>query len=105
MTIELCTLLRYNGYMKARIFLPKEILFSPTTNCNLLCGHCDIEQRSTRLGKSTALRFLAACADAGIKRVGFTGGEPFLALDLVCAISKEAVRRGMLFSRAMTNGG
>lgn len=90
--------------MKARIFWPKEVLFSPTTNCNLLCGHCDIERRSTRLGKPTALGFLAACAGAGIKRVGFTGGEPFLALDLVCAISKEAARRGMFFSRVMTNG-
>ena len=95
----------YNDLMKARGFRPKEILFSPTTNCNLRCAHCDIEQRPELLNKKTALKFLAACSRDGIKRVGFTGGEPFLALDLMCAISKEAVRQGMLFGRIMTNGG
>jgi len=37
--------------------------------------------------------------------LSLTGGEPFLALDLMCAISKEAARLGMLFGRIMTNGG
>ena len=90
--------------MKARKFRPDEILFSPTAQCNLRCAHCDIKQYRTNLSKKTALRFLAACADARIKRVGFTGGEPFLALDFLCAVTKETIRRKMLFSRIMTNG-
>ena len=91
--------------MKLRGFRPKEILFSPTTNCNLHCAHCDIERSPAILNKKAAIKFLAACGRAGINRVGFTGGEPFLALDFMCAISKEAARRGMLFGRIMTNGG
>lgn len=90
--------------MNTHGFLPKEILFSLTTKCNLRCAHCDIKQRPGLLNKKAALKFLAASFRNGIKRVGFTGGEPFLALDLMCAISKEAVRQGMLFSRIMTNG-
>jgi len=90
--------------MKTRKFRPDEILFSPTTQCNLRCVHCDIKQYHTRLPKKTALRFVGACADAGFKRVGFTGGEPFLALDFLCAVTKGAIRHKMLFSRIMTNG-
>jgi len=90
--------------MKTRKFRPDEILFSPTTQCNLRCAHCDIEKYRRNLPKKTALKFLSACADAGFKRVGFTGGEPFLALDFLRAITKETIRRKMLFSRIMTNG-
>lgn len=90
--------------MKTRKFRADEILFSPTTQCNLRCAHCDIKKYRARLPKKTAIKFTAACADAGIKRLGFTGGEPFLALDFLCAVTKEAIRRKMLFSRIMTNG-
>jgi MoaA/NifB/PqqE/SkfB family radical SAM enzyme len=90
--------------MKSQGFRPKEVLFSPTTNCNLRCAHCDIERRPGVLGKKAAVKFLISCGRAGINRVGFTGGEPFLALDFMCAVSKEALRRGMLFGRIMTNG-
>ncbi|MCX5667102.1 MAG: SPASM domain-containing protein [Candidatus Omnitrophica bacterium] len=84
---------------------PKEVLFCLTTACNLRCAHCDIEQRPEVLNKKAALKFLAASSRSGIRRVGFTGGEPFLALELMCAISKEAARHGTLFGRIMTNGG
>lgn len=90
--------------MKIPAFRPKEILFCPTTKCNLSCAHCDIKKNGKILSKKTAIRFLNECADAGIKRLGFTGGEPFLALDALCAVTKEAVRRNMTFSRIMTNG-
>lgn len=90
--------------MKMRKFRADEILLSPTTKCNLRCAHCDIKKYPMNLPKKITLRFVAACAKAGIKRLGFTGGEPFLALDLLRATTKEAVRRKMLFSRIMTNG-
>jgi hypothetical protein len=90
--------------MSVRGFFPKEILFSPTTKCNLRCAHCDVEQRPGLLNKRAAIKFLAACVRVGIERVGFTGGEPFLALGFMCAVSKEAARLKMLFGRIMTNG-
>jgi hypothetical protein len=95
----------YNDPMKSRRFSPKEVLLSLTAKCNLRCAHCDIVQRPGVLNKKAAIKFLAACRRCSIKRVSFTGGEPFLALGLMCAISKEAVKQGMLFGRIMTNGG
>ena len=68
------------------------------------CAHCDIKKSHAVLNKEAVLKFVDACACSGIKRVGFTGGEPFLVPDLICAISKKALRRGMLFSRIITNG-
>lgn len=90
--------------MKRQKFKPDEILFSPTTKCNLRCAHCDIKKYHEDLPKKTAVKFIAACADTGIKRVGFTGGEPFLRPDFLCAVTKEVIRCKMLFSRIMTNG-
>ena len=90
--------------MKTRIFRPDEVFFSPTTQCNLRCTHCDIKKHPAVLSIKTSVRFLDACASAGVKRVGFTGGEPFLALHFLWAITKEAVGRQMSFSRIMTNG-
>jgi len=90
--------------MKTRKFKAHEILFSPTSKCNLRCAHCEIKKYPMNLSKKAAIKFLNECADTGIKRLGFTGGEPFLALDFLCAITKEAIRCKMLFSRIMTNG-
>lgn len=87
-----------------RKFRADEIIFSPTAKCNLRCQHCGIKKYPADLPKKSAIKFLNECADAGIKRLGFTGGEPFLALNFLCAITKEAIRRKMLFSRIMTNG-
>jgi hypothetical protein len=89
--------------MKTPSFIPKEILFCPTTECNLRCSHCDTKQGSRKLPQKTALKFISRAAAAGIKRVGFTGGEPFLASDFLCAITQEVVCKGMFFSRIMTN--
>lgn len=89
--------------MKENKFKPQEIMFSPTTQCNLRCVHCSTEQTGKPLPKKTALRFLDACDKFGIKRVGFTGGEPFYALDFLCLISKEGVRREMFFDHIITN--
>ena len=84
-------------------FSPEEVLFSPTTNCNLNCPHCDIPKSEKILPQNHAIRFLNECREIGIKRVGFTGGEPFLALDFLCGISEAAVRNRMTFGRIMTN--
>lgn len=90
--------------MNRRGFSPKEVLFSLTAQCNLRCAHCDIEQRPGILDKRAALKFLNASSRYGVERVGFTGGEPFLALESMCAISRQVVKLGMFFGRIMTNG-
>ena len=90
--------------MNKHSFHPEEVLFSPTLQCNLNCTHCDIEKHSGLLSKKTACAFLKKCAAAGIGRVGFTGGEPFLAADFLVAVTKETLRQKMFFSRITTNG-
>lgn len=44
------------------------------------------------------------CRRAGVKRVSFTGGEPFLNPEFLYKISALTVREGLLFGRIMTNG-
>jgi len=89
--------------MSRKGFYPEEVLFSPTTDCNLSCGHCGISGGGRVLSAEHADRFLLGCRKVGVKRVGFTGGEPFLALDFLCALTKRAVKEGFLFDRIMTN--
>ena len=90
--------------MRRRTFNPDTILFSPTASCNLTCVHCDVRQTPGVLSTPAAKKFLKTAGKAGIKRVGFTGGEPFLAIDFLCALSKETLQHNMRFSRISTNG-
>lgn len=87
-------------------FRPEEVLFSPTTNCNLACSHCTtgIPKSKAVLSEKLAIKFLEQCASIGVERVGFTGGEPFLAPGFLLSVVKAAVEQGLLFDRIMTNG-
>ena len=85
-------------------FRPDEILLSPATNCNLICPHCDIKRSDTVLSVKAAKRFLVDCKKNGVNRVGFTGGEPFLAGNFLISIIKFSVNEGFLFTRIVTNG-
>lgn len=85
-------------------FHPDEVLFSVTGMCNMRCGHCDVKKSGARLDTKAALRFIDRCAVSGIKRIGFTGGEPFLATGLLAELIKRSVRRKLFFDRIMTNG-
>lgn len=86
------------------MFKPEEVIFAPTGRCNLACAHCRVERGSGELSAAEAIVFLDACHQSGIERVGFSGGEPFLAPDFLVALTGAAVDRGMLFDRLMTNG-
>ncbi|MFH1189500.1 MAG: glutaminyl-peptide cyclotransferase [Candidatus Omnitrophota bacterium] len=88
----------------ARGFRPEEVLFSPSSRCNLSCGHCEARQARGTLSIKDACRFLSECRKIGVERVGFTGGEPFLLPGFLCAVSRAARREGFLFDRIMTNG-
>ena len=86
------------------MFRPTDVIFAPTSMCNLKCDHCDTARSSSALPVKAARRFLSECSGLGIKRIGFSGGEPFLSQDFLRVITREAVRLGLLFGRIMTNG-
>ena len=91
--------------MKQRGFNPDEIIFSATSACNLHCEHCFVDREARRLDIGVAVAFLRDCAAGGkIERVGFTGGEPFLYMDFLVALTKETVALELLFDQIMTNG-
>ena len=86
-------------------FYPEEIIFCPTSLCNLKCAHCFVEQKNSRLNSDDALAFLDDClGHLSDFKIGFSGGEPFLALDFVNSICKKAYDAGLMFDRLMTNG-
>lgn len=88
-------------------FTPREVIFAPTAQCNLMCAHCRVD-RSRGNGKilspAAAVSFLEACAHGGVDRVGFSGGEPFLEIEFLEKIIRKTVDLGLYFDRLMTNG-
>ncbi len=84
-------------------FSPKEVLFASTTDCNLKCAHCSVERGEDRLAISAAVKFLRSCRKAGVERVGFTGGEPFLDTKFLFALTECAVASDLLFGMITTN--
>jgi len=84
-------------------YRPKEILFSITGRCNLSCPHCDAVGPGRDLSVKSAERFIDQSFALGIRRIGFTGGEPFLSQDSMFSIIRQAVKKGMLFGNIMTN--
>lgn len=86
------------------MFQPDQIIFAPTSRCNLACSHCRVSRGADELSITEATTFLERCAQGGIERIGFSGGEPFLAPDFLYALSRAAVDQGLYFDRLMTNG-
>ncbi len=86
------------------MFHPEEIIFAPTGRCNLHCAHCRVSRGPDELSAAEAIHFLDACAEGGIERIGFSGGEPFLRPDFLIDVSTAAVERSLFFDRLMTNG-
>jgi hypothetical protein len=90
------------AYLPAR-FSPREILFAPSSACNLNCAHCAVRKDRRRLSPAAAVRFLKSAKKAGLERVGFTGGEPFLDAPFLFAVSAAAARNDLFFDRITTN--
>jgi len=84
-------------------FSPKEVLFASLTDCNLNCAHCSVERGKARLPIPAAVKFLRSCRKAGVERVGFTGGEPFLDTEFLFVLTECAVAYGLLFGMVTTN--
>lgn len=89
---------------KGSPFYPTEIIFSVTDFCNLNCAHCWSHKEKNSLDAEKAILFLEKCSGTAIDTIGFTGGEPFLAMDFIERVSKAAVERDLLFDRIITNG-
>ncbi|MGL6097803.1 MAG: radical SAM/SPASM domain-containing protein [Fimbriiglobus sp.] len=88
-----------------RAFRPNYVAFAGTYQCNLSCPHCCVPIEWTdRLDIPTALRFLAEAHAAGIERLGFTGGEPFLFPEFLVALTRRGAELGFRFDKLMTNG-
>jgi hypothetical protein len=86
-------------------FRPDYLSFAGTYQCNLTCPHCCVPiEWPDRLDIGAAIRFLDDAHRTGIRRLGFTGGEPFLYPEFVIAVARRAAELGFTFDKVMTNG-
>lgn len=89
------------------MFIPTEIIFASTTLCNLRCAHCFVNRNNISLSAKEAVDFLASCKNSEssrIEKVGFSGGEPFLAMDFLCKVINFSRNNDFMFDQIMTNG-
>lgn len=88
-------------------FNPTEIIFACTTLCNLRCAHCFVNRLTTKLNAEDAKKLILSCKnnpESQIDKIGFSGGEPFLALDFMFETIKFARENDFMFDQIMTNG-
>lgn len=88
---------------KNTYFKPEEVIFAPTSLCNLNCAHCTVTRKERSLSTKYALRFLKDCKKHGIEWLGFSGGEPFLVPTFLEKMIAEGIEQEMFFDRIMTN--
>ncbi len=90
---------------RRRTFRPDYLSFAGTYQCNLSCPHCSVPIEWTdRLDIAAAVRFLEQAHAAGIRRLGFTGGEPFLYPEFLITLTRRAAALGFTLDKLMTNG-
>ena len=66
--------------------------------CNLSCGHCIFRCRPCEgltMGIARAKRYIDKAGQVGIRRIVFTGGEPFLYHQEIRILIQYAAQRGM----------
>ena len=97
--------------MKAKGFIPTEIIFSTTNSCNLNCSHCFVKKSTEKLDIQDAKNLIKDCLHYQdeqnfpfINKIGFTGGEPFLYTEFLFEITKFAIENDFIFDQIMTNG-
>jgi len=93
--------------MKAKTEPPLHVAWEITRRCNAQCAHCSSAsgpelQTTTEPSTSEALHIVDQLADAGIRVLAFSGGEPLLRPDLPSLV-QHAVARG-LTTNICTNG-
>ncbi|BBE30077.1 hypothetical protein OSSY52_02180 [Tepiditoga spiralis] len=87
-------------------FAPTEINWGLTYSCNLKCNHCYSNSSSQNLKNPLSFDKLKLIMnkiiDAGIFKIIFTGGEPFLNTNLFSLI--EIAKKNNIFVHINTNG-
>lgn len=83
---------------------PKILIWLLTSRCNLACRHCYTARFPSQgeLDRDQAMSIVHCAANAGIRHIGFTGGEVFLRKDTL-ALIREASELGLSTS-VVTNG-
>ena len=80
--------------------------WSITGRCNYRCRHCMMDAPSGRLGEADTtdmLSLIDEMADAGIRYIDITGGEPLLRKDFLLLVDK-LTSRGIKIISIATNG-
>jgi hypothetical protein len=85
-------------------FNPDYISLSPTYRCGLKCAHCPVPQwKAPELPPANTVKFLQECKRRGIRQLGITGGEPFLAKNFLVPVLTSAAELGFSFDKIMTS--
>ena len=90
-----------------REFNPTEIIFACTTLCNLRCAHCFVERIPEKLDAEDAKKLILSCREnpnSKIEKIGFSGGEPFLAPEFLREVISFSRKNDFMFDQIMTNG-
>ncbi len=69
-----------------------------TRRCNMSCSHCSVESGPKIRGEPTAAELIAtvnAIADAGLRALQLTGGEPMIREKIVFDLLRLAKKRGL----------
>ena len=88
---------------KGRPYTPSQVIFAPTSECNLHCAHCFVKRTGQKLSTDDAIHFLNITKEH-LEKVGFSGGEPFLYPEFLYKISRETIKLDLLFDQITTNG-
>jgi len=75
---------------------PETIVWLVTSKCNLNCRHCYAKEYlgEEDLDTASALRVVREAAEAGVKHIHYTGGEPLLRRDIK-EVLKETLELGV----------
>ena len=80
-------------------YIPYQVVWEPTLECNLNCLHCGStagKARSNELTTEEARKFIQDLPKIGAREVCFMGGEPLLRKDWY-ELGKEVKKQGMEF--------
>ncbi len=88
--------------------LPGQVVIQYTDRCNAACVQCGMRRDNpaprSSMDPAEARRLLDRLAARGVAAVSFTGGEPLLHLDEICALAAHARAAGIAHVRTGTNG-
>lgn len=88
--------------------LPGQLVIQYSNRCNADCPQCGMRRSNEiprhTLTKDRVKKLIDDAAEAGIRSLSFTGGEPLLFLDDIVELIGHAQRAGIPYIRTGTNG-